>query len=384
MATALLQVDHELIARKVRADRLHLLFRQSMLATVGSFVAACILAHLHWPAGDQGFIGLWLTVQGACSVLRLAMFLAYFRATPERRGWPDWERVYWATLVLSASVWGFGALMVMSPDSLQSQVTTLFFATGMAGSAVSSYSAYRSMTLVAAGLVLLPTSLWVLMQPFATQRLLALTALLFSFAVVRTTKELSNALQKALRLTHEMDLAHRVASVAAQTDELTGVHNRRAFFERAEQLLRYCRRNQRPLCALVMDIDHFKPIHDTRGHQAGDEVLRGLGRLLLGSFREADVCGRLGGEEFAVLLADTGPEAAVVVADKLRQAIEALALDAGAGGHVTVSVGVAEAHFDADDLRGLLHRADAAMYAAKAGGRNRVERLAAPSLQSGH
>lgn len=127
-------------------------------------------------------------------------------------------------------------------------------------------------------------------------------------------------------MTHEMEHAHSIASYAAQTDELTGLKNRRAFFEHAQQLYSYCKRNQRPLCALVLDIDHFKQINDTHGHQAGDEVLRQIGAVIRASFRESDVYGRLGGEEFAVLLADTTLEAALRIAEQLGKSIAEMPL----------------------------------------------------------
>ncbi|MDD2925700.1 GGDEF domain-containing protein [Rhodoferax sp.] len=363
------------IAEEVRTDQLHLLFRQSFFATFGSFVAACILGWLHWNlGGSHNVIHTWLALLGASSLLRLVMFLTYFR-TPERLRIPSrWERVYWLTLLLSAGIWGIGALVLMADGELLLQAITMMFTVGMAGSAVSTYSAYRSMTLSAVGLVLLPCTTWLLVQPSLLQRGLALAVLLFSASVVRATRELSVALQNSFRLTHEMALAHRIASHAAQTDVLTGINNRRAFFERAEQLLNYCQRNQRPLCVLAMDLDHFKDINDTHGHQAGDMVLRQVGELLQTSFRSADICGRLGGEEFALLLADTQIESAQEIAEQLRSDLSNLIFELPQGHiqHISASLGVAAADLANDSLQTLLQRADEAMYRAKTSGRNRV------------
>lgn len=363
------------ITEKVRTDQLQLLFRQSFFATFGSFVAACMLGWLHANLGaSPSVIHTWLALLGASSLLRLAMFVSYFR-TPEHLRVPSrWERVYWITLLLSAGIWGVGALVLMTDGDLLLQAITMMFTVGMAGSAVSTYSAYRSMTLSAIGLVLLPCSAWLLVQPSLLQRSVALAVLLFSASVVRATRELSVALQNSFRLTHEMALAHRIASHAAQTDVLTGINNRRAFFERAEQLLSYCQRNQRPLCVLAMDIDHFKDINDTHGHQAGDMVLRQVGELLQTSFRSADICGRLGGEEFALLLADTEIESAQAIAEQLRSDLSQLIFELPQEHlqHISASLGVAEADLDNDTLQTLLQRADEAMYRAKTSGRNRV------------
>lgn len=363
-----------LIAAKVHADRLQLLFRQSLLAVYGSFGAAGILAWLYWDRADQAHIVLWLMLLAFATLGRGALFLAYFRSPVERRSPRRWEKLYWITLVISASIWGLGALAVMPKDDLLSQSITLFFAIGMSGSAVSTYSAYRSMTMVAIALVMLPCSLWLLWEGGAIRYGMILAAAIFSASVMRATRELSDSLEKAFRLSHEMELAHRIVSFAAQTDELTGLKNRRAFFENGEQWFSYCKRNQLPLIAWVLDIDHFKNINDSCGHQAGDEVLRRIGQLLQDSFRESDICARLGGEEFAVLLIDTPLDAAMCMAENLRASIANLDLETAASGlsQITASIGVAALNPQGDTLQQLLHRADAAMYRAKEQGRNRV------------
>lgn len=363
---------------KVCADRLHLLFRQSPVATLGSLVAACLLAWLQWHGGNIPAIKTWLVVLGGASLLRLSLFYGYYRSrssnSPEPLDAQRWERLYWPTLLVSASAWGLGALWIMSADDLLSQAITLFFAIGMAGGAASSYSAYRSMTLTAVALVLLPSAGWLLLQPSPTQRGLALAALLFAASVFRTTRNLSDALQTALRLGHEMEQAHSIAAHAAQTDMLTGLNNRRAFHARAEQLQRYCRRNRLSLCALVLDIDHFKTINDRHGHHTGDEVLRRVGALLQAGFRASDVCGRLGGEEFAVLLPDTPSEAAMGVAELLRAKLAGLELALPDGGclRISASIGLATTADGDEDLPSLLQRADAAMYRAKDSGRDQI------------
>ena len=380
---ALAPSQDPLIADKVHTDLLQLLFRQSFMATFGSLIAACMLGWLHWGRGDDhSVISIWLMLLGCSSAVRLVMFWAYFRAPVSQHTPQRWELIYWITLLASGGIWGIGALTLMIKDDLLSQTITLLFVVGMAGSAVSTYSAYRSMTLTAIGLLLLPCGTWLLLQPLPIQRGLALATLLFSVFVVRATRELSNALQTSFRLTHEMAQAHRIASHAAQTDVLTGINNRRAFFERADQLLSYCQRHQHPLCVLVMDIDHFKNINDTHGHHAGDMVLSQVGVLLQTSFRAADLSGRLGGEEFAMVLADTPFEAGLNMAEQLRSDIAQLIVELPKGQtlQLTASLGVASACLGSDDLPTLLQRADEAMYRAKAAGRNRVLAADKPSL----
>lgn len=155
----------------------------------------------------------------------------------------------------------------------------------------------------------------------------------------------------------------------ADTDALTGVANRRSFFHEAELLMA-----TRPLSALLMDVDHFKLVNDRCGHAFGDRVLAEIAGRLKALLRPSDVLGRLGGEEFAVLLPGADPSAASLVAERLRAAI-ADAPVTGAGGEaaITVSIGVACITGDAPGaIDHLLAQADQALYAAKHAGRNRV------------
>ena len=117
-------------------------------------------------------------------------------------------------------------------------------------------------------------------------------------------------------------------------------------------------------------MDHFKAINDTYGHQAGDQVLRQIGGVISASFRQADVYGRLGGEEFAVLLPNTSLETARAIAEQLVKAISGLAAEPVHG--LTASLGVASTHAVDQDLHGLMNTADKALYRAKAQGRNQV------------
>ncbi|MGF6097420.1 GGDEF domain-containing protein [Pseudomonas sp. 18175] len=358
------------IEEQVRTDRLHQLFRQSFAAIFGSYLGAVMLCWLCWDRFDHQVILIWLVSLAASTLLRLKMFMEWFRCPNVERTPDRWERRYWVSLMLSAGIWGFGALAVMPTDDRLSQALVMLFTVGMSVSAVSCYSAYRYMTLGSMGLVLLPCTVWLLFQPSSMQVGVAIAVLVFSTFVVSATRKLSDALEKAFRLTRQMERAHNISTRAAQTDELTGLMNRRAFFEHAQLLYDQCRHNQQPLCALMMDMDHFKDINDTYGHQAGDQVLRQIGGVISASFRQADVYGRLGGEEFAVLLPNTSLETARDIAEQLIKAISGMAAEPVHG--LTASLGVASTRSQDQDLHGLMNTADKALYRAKAQGRNQV------------
>lgn len=160
----------------------------------------------------------------------------------------------------------------------------------------------------------------------------------------------------------------------ARRDFMTGLLNRRAFFEAAEIALALARGDGRPATLLVVDADHFKAINDSWGHAAGDDALKLIASTLLGATRQSDLVGRIGGEEFAVLLKGASLDEASLVGERIVGMV-ALADFRRAGQKVPLSVSVGMAALEPGlDLDGLFARADAALYAAKRAGRGRSRR----------
>ncbi len=161
----------------------------------------------------------------------------------------------------------------------------------------------------------------------------------------------------------------------AHLDYLTGLYNRRHFMEQGETELSRAQRHGRALSIFMLDIDHFKQFNDTYGHKAGDQVLQKLAEVMRGTLRTVDILGRVGGEEFAVLLPETELAEAVEVAERLRLAVEqtAVVFEAGLPQHFTVSIGVTTQRKMETNLDILLSEADRALYRAKEAGRNRVD-----------
>jgi diguanylate cyclase (GGDEF)-like protein len=165
--------------------------------------------------------------------------------------------------------------------------------------------------------------------------------------------------------------SYREASAAASTDALTGLPNRRYFDEFCGLLARR-RRAEDAVGVLMIDIDHFKRLNDEFGHPVGDQVLRAVGGAIASAVREGDVPARFGGEEFAVLLRNPGPDIALEVGERVRSAVGALDLTAFGPRAVTVSVGVAVARSADQPISELVDEADHALYRAKRMGRDRV------------
>lgn len=164
----------------------------------------------------------------------------------------------------------------------------------------------------------------------------------------------------------------RNITALATTDSLTGLPNRRGFELLAGQALQEARRDRKPLAALMLDLDHFKLLNDTYGHQAGDQVLQGFAQNLREGLRQSDIICRWGGEEFIILLKDTGNATAQRLAEKVRSEVAARRYPyRGVNLQVTTSIGLADMHPD-DSLDSLIDRADRGLYRAKQSGRNCV------------
>jgi diguanylate cyclase (GGDEF)-like protein len=160
----------------------------------------------------------------------------------------------------------------------------------------------------------------------------------------------------------------------AKTDQLTGLMNRRGLEEIQAREVNSARRYDSPLSLAMFDIDHFKKVNDTYGHDVGDEVLRAVAKTCKQVFRDCDYCFRFGGEEFVVLMPHTDINAAMGAAERLRRAVETMSVEVSGGRKVSVTVSVGIAEYQTDDVTGALQlkHADEVLYQAKESGRNKL------------
>ncbi len=193
-------------------------------------------------------------------------------------------------------------------------------------------------------------------------------------AVACSIAEKDALIRKLSAENQELERVNTVFRRLAIRDGLTALHNRLFFNESLTSGIERARSKSQDLVLIFIDVDHFKLYNDTFGHQHGDLLLKQLGKLIRSAIRDTDVAARWGGEEFAILAPETSLTGGVGLAEKLRTCFEAFPFHgAGSmpGGAVTASAGVAALHSD-DNERELVHRADRALYQAKASGRNRV------------
>ncbi|WP_287877411.1 diguanylate cyclase [Aquitalea sp.] len=168
---------------------------------------------------------------------------------------------------------------------------------------------------------------------------------------------------------------HEALYLLAVTDELTGLFNRRMFVDVGNKFLNLARRHGTSLCVVMLDLDHFKLVNDCYGHQTGDQLLQLVGKVLEKGIRDSDVAGRLGGEEFGILLPDTAQQDALLVVRRIQTLLhsECRQTNLPAGAWVTVSIGLSMLGTADSRLDSILQRADQALYTAKERGRNRIE-----------
>ena len=200
--------------------------------------------------------------------------------------------------------------------------------------------------------------------------------------VIRLQQELDRDREEIRRFAAELAVSNRRLQEVALTDSLTGFPNRRYAIERIQQEWSVSSRTRRPLSGMVIDVDQFKTYNDSHGHDVGDAVLRQVAASIKGALRAQDIVARTGGDEFLVICPDSGLDAALACAERVRFAVESAPLTAGGQTHhMSVSIGVATRDTVMTDPDALIKRADQALYLAKNKGRNRI--MTAQSLRPG-
>lgn len=193
--------------------------------------------------------------------------------------------------------------------------------------------------------------------------------------IIAEKKRRSDLEKEVLARTQELQASNEKLLYLASTDALTGIRNRRVFFEQAQLQMDLAVRQSTPLCLLVLDIDHFKVVNDTFGHSVGDKVLCHFVSLISSQLRATDIFGRIGGEEFAILLIDTELEDGGRLAEKLRKCVSQAKLEHETKAiTLSISIGVSAQCEDDKNINDFFVRSDRLLYQAKNKGRNRVEK----------
>lgn len=227
------------------------------------------------------------------------------------------------------------------------------------------------------------------MSSFSERKKLLMAAAIFISALLAVVAlSAFMIIVKSMRAAADLRAAYDKLAKLANTDMLTGIRSRRALLQGLETELARAKRHKQSLTFLTLDIDHFKRVNDLYGHPVGDQALVSFANTCTKLLRAHDLFGRLGGEEFAIVLPHTDVAGAYCVAQKIRGAVEQSPFMTTSGIiHITVSIGVAGMYLEADNVNCLIARADRALYEAKEGGRNQVRTdpaFAGDSVQEQH
>ncbi|MCU7813414.1 MAG: GGDEF domain-containing protein [Candidatus Thiodiazotropha sp. (ex Notomyrtea botanica)] len=384
--------------QRVYHQRVRFLYQGGIRAISFNIINAVLLFSVYWFQLPPTNLVIWLIVLTLVSIARMV----HTGVSLER----DWDnsidqsklRAFRIGVFVTAVIWG-GGFTILSPG-LDDTYTLLFLFTlaGMSSGAFSSMASDRFTYLFYILPMLIPATISTALQGNILSLVMTIMLILFTFMLAVTHKMASQTLAEGFeyRFEHE-DLVKELLNTnetlkstndelertkedlkkLSLSDELTRAPNRRHLMQVLEQEIQRARREQTPLSAIMIDVDHFKLYNDTYGHAKGDQCLRIIAEHLQNALqRSSDFLARYGGEEFVALLPNTTPEQAQTVAERMRMSIFFAGLEHSgySVGKVTVSAGIAccTPNKDRENCSSLIESADRSLYKAKQDGRNRV------------
>jgi diguanylate cyclase (GGDEF)-like protein len=351
----------------IRTERIRFVLIQSTLPIIFSPLAGAVLCVALWHAVPMQRLAMFLGGLLVIALQRIVTTRLFPNPPPTGVTLRRWERLYVATIMLVDIWWGFGALTLLTPGVTTENAIVFCFVMMMAGGHTASYSAHGPTVVLGVLALTLPITIAFALQPDTFHLTLAFVSLMFLAASFRSVGTLRYFFARTYRLAYELQGSRERAEKLARIDMLSGLHNRRAFYETGNTL-----QAGTPLSLLMIDIDHFKSINDRFGHAAGDAAIRDIAARIEARRPPGATAGRLGGEEFALLLPGMGLVEARALAEMLLSDTAAASFDYEIQtiGY-TISLGVAQAE-PGEDFDEFVARADTALYRAKREGRNRV------------
>jgi diguanylate cyclase (GGDEF)-like protein len=380
--------DSPALQQAIRVSQAVNRVRQLPTVFVANPLLAIFLSVVFWDRVDRTLLVLFVA---AMIILWMPAILSWrrlrHRPRPEDVSRGN-ERRAMLFSVIAGSLWGAAAWTLYPVAWADERALLMVLVSGLTGGSV----AFFSSSPVASLLFFIPLNLPLFVQSVrltdpqnpilpAALGVFLLVAILFTKTSwrqfvenVRVLVERDRALAQAGESQAQMERAFSRMQDLAMVDELTGLKNRRAFFDDAEPMIAGSRRREQPIAVAVLDLDHFKDVNDTHGHAVGDVVLKAAATRIVDNFREEQITGRFGGEEFVVLLPYTSPAQALVALERVRKALSATPIEVAGGPAVTVTLsgGIAPL-LENMEIETAIDHADKAMYRAKALGRDRVE-----------
>lgn len=316
---------------------------------------------------------LWLAIELVVVATYIAVYRSFLRSNPEPRDEPIWANRIALAHGAHMFMWSSIVVWAATPDDPNSVMFGMLIHVGLISLTTVMGSPHRRLLLTDMSIPALALFIPPLLGATLFNVGLGLLGLFFVILMLQVGLRINANTSEALDLRERNEELIRELKQLATRDPLTGISNRRHFIDTGTSLLEEAEHTAKPLSLLIIDIDHFKPINDEYGHLAGDEVLQAVVSACKLELRDRDLFGRLGGEEFAVILPHTPLPDATAVAERLRTQVGQMTFRVKDRPlPITVSIGVTLRQAGELKLPLLLARADHAMYAAKTAGRNRV------------
>ena len=368
---------------KVKAEQIRLLYDQGTTIQLLGIATGCVAVYMFWGIVDHAQLLLWLSVHLLLTLARLLLNHNFKRVQTRTDNLDRWGHFYVIGTFLSGLVWGSLCLFLDPSWPPPDQIILFAIYTGIIAGAFNTNTPY----FIAFPAFYLPPVLW-LCYTMLQQRAEGFATLITLFGIYIVLMYVSALkfharLNRSLLLRFENEgLANRLAhsnvklATLADTDELTGLRNRRAMFKRLNEEWNRHHRARKPLTLMYLDIDCFKQYNDTYGHECGDQCMVRIAQLLQDhAQRSSDLAARFGGEEFALILPETSLKEAEPIAASILQELHLLQIPhatSTVAGHTTISIGIAALIPDRPDNDIVLRQAaDEALYKAKNSGRNR-------------
>jgi len=356
------------LARSEQLAMVYRLLPGGIGASVGVAILLAVGLSDHVPGRD---LAVWLGAITGVASARIVSLRAW-QKTPSPTQ-VRWVRYFYAGAAAAGLTWGMAGFWLFPAES-HGQMLMTFALGGIAAGGMSTLGIMPGVYAVFLFTSVLPLTLRLFMEPGHTYSLMGLMSIVFIAFLLMASRRASSVFTESQRLRFENeDMTEKMHALAttAITDPLTGAYNRNMLNVALPSEMERARRHNAPLAIILLDIDHFKRVNDSHGHQVGDRTLVWLTERITSQLREADLLFRWGGEEFMVLAPNTDLAAACVVADRMRREIEQTPLDPA--GIITCSFGCSQFQLE-DTTDAFIQRADRALYSAKDNGRNCVKR----------
>jgi diguanylate cyclase (GGDEF)-like protein len=354
-------------------EQLRIAFESLTQALAASIFCAFVVVALLWPVANAPALILWLGSLSTLTLLRLMMQQQYQRADRNPAIFISWKRGYTGATFLAGVVWGCLAVFAFPTDSIVHQAYLAIVLSGISAGAVSTYAPIPRAFPFFVIPTLAPLAIQMIIHNETHGMIMALLVLTFMLALIRSARDSRNNVVNLLRLQVKNADLTRALHHRATHDSLVNLVNHGEFNRRLQKLTCDKLRVDDDYSLIFIDLDMFKEVNDSGGHAAGDKILRGVGEIIQRNTRGDDTAARVGGDEFAAIMEGCPKRRALEVAETIRRDIANLRIEhEGRFYSVKASIGVSYGMVGEHTASSMLKAADAACYAAKNEGRNRV------------